>query len=93
MWENIAFGLRDGMPPADQIAERVEAHAQAGAARQVRQAQAAPALRRTAAARGAGAQPAKRPKLLLLDEPLGALDKKLREETQIELVNIIEESA
>ena len=33
---------------------------------------------------------AKRPKLLLLDEPLGALDKKLREETQIELVNIIE---
>jgi putrescine transport system ATP-binding protein len=28
--------------------------------------------------------------MLLLDEPLGALDKKLREETQIELVNIIE---
>jgi len=34
---------------------------------------------------------AKRPKLLLLDEPLGALDKKLREKTQLELVNIIEE--
>jgi putrescine transport system ATP-binding protein len=33
---------------------------------------------------------AKQPQLLLLDEPLGALDKKLREETQIELVNIIE---
>jgi putrescine transport system ATP-binding protein len=33
---------------------------------------------------------AKRPKLLLLDEPLGALDKKLREQTQFELVNIIE---
>ncbi len=32
----------------------------------------------------------KRPKLLLLDEPLGALDKKLREETQFELVNIQE---
>ena len=33
---------------------------------------------------------AKQPRLLLLDEPLGALDKKLREQTQIELVNIIE---
>ena len=33
----------------------------------------------------------KRPKLLLLDEPLGALDKKLREETQFELVRIQEE--
>jgi putrescine transport system ATP-binding protein len=32
----------------------------------------------------------KRPKLLLLDEPLGALDKKLRERTQFELVNIQE---
>lgn len=31
---------------------------------------------------------AKNPKLLLLDEPLGALDKKLREETRLELVNI-----
>jgi putrescine transport system ATP-binding protein len=34
---------------------------------------------------------AKKPKLLLLDEPLGALDKKLREQTQFELVNIIEQ--
>ncbi|HEV7913885.1 MAG TPA: TOBE domain-containing protein, partial [Albitalea sp.] len=32
---------------------------------------------------------AKKPRLLLLDEPLGALDKKLREETQLELANII----
>lgn len=32
----------------------------------------------------------KRPKVLLLDEPLAALDKKLREETQFELVNIQE---
>jgi putrescine transport system ATP-binding protein len=32
----------------------------------------------------------KRPKLLLLDEPLGALDKKLREETQFELIKIQE---
>ncbi|MDR1391300.1 MAG: polyamine ABC transporter ATP-binding protein [Holosporales bacterium] len=33
---------------------------------------------------------AKRPKLLLLDEPLAALDKRLREQTQFELVNIQE---
>jgi putrescine transport system ATP-binding protein len=33
----------------------------------------------------------KRPKALLLDEPLSALDKKLREETQFELMDIQEE--
>ena len=33
-----------------------------------------------------------RPKLLLLDEPLGALDKQLREEMQVELKNIQRES-
>jgi len=33
----------------------------------------------------------KKPKMLLLDEPLAALDKKLRRETQFELVNIQEE--
>jgi putrescine transport system ATP-binding protein len=33
---------------------------------------------------------ARQPKLLLLDEPLAALDKKLREHTQFELVNIQE---
>ncbi|MDR2464279.1 MAG: polyamine ABC transporter ATP-binding protein [Holosporales bacterium] len=32
----------------------------------------------------------KRPKLLLLDEPMTALDKRLREQTQFELVNIQE---
>jgi putrescine transport system ATP-binding protein len=32
----------------------------------------------------------KRPKLLLLDEPMAALDKKLREQTRLELVNILE---
>ena len=33
----------------------------------------------------------KRPKLLLLDEPLGALDKKLREHTQFELISLQEQ--
>ena len=33
----------------------------------------------------------KRPKLFLLDEPLGALDKKLREHTQFELINLQEQ--
>nr|WP_211167380.1 polyamine ABC transporter ATP-binding protein [Aromatoleum evansii] len=33
---------------------------------------------------------AKEPKLLLLDEPLAALDKKIRQRTQLELVNLIE---
>ncbi len=33
----------------------------------------------------------KRPKLLLLDEPLAALDRKLREHTQFELMNLQEE--
>ncbi|MGC8059647.1 ATP-binding cassette domain-containing protein, partial [Salmonella enterica] len=35
---------------------------------------------------------AKGPKLLLLDEPMGALDKKLRSQMQLELVSIIESS-
>ena len=34
---------------------------------------------------------AKRPKVLLLDEPLAALDKKLREQTQFELMNLQDE--
>ena len=33
----------------------------------------------------------KQPKVLLLDEPLGALDKRLREQTQFELMNIQEQ--
>jgi len=91
VWENIAFGLkRDGMPK-DEIATRVEA--MLNLAQLNKYAQRKPhqlsggQQQRVALVRSL----AKRPKLLLLDEPLGALDKKLRETTQLELVNIIED--
>ncbi|APA66667.1 ABC transporter ATP-binding protein [Janthinobacterium sp. 1_2014MBL_MicDiv] len=91
VWDNIAFGLRrDGLPKAE-IAARVEqmlALVQLGqyAKRKPHQLSGGQ-QQRVALARSL----AKRPQLLLLDEPLGALDKKLRERTQMELVNIIEQ--
>ncbi|MBV7888040.1 ATP-binding cassette domain-containing protein, partial [Yersinia pestis] len=33
---------------------------------------------------------AKRPKLLILDEPMGALDKKLRDRMQLDVLDILE---
>ena len=90
VWENIAFGLkRSGMPKAH-IAERVSemlnlTQLQDFAQRKPQQLSGGQ-QQRVALARSL----AKKPQLLLLDEPLGALDKKLRERTQFELVNILE---
>jgi putrescine transport system ATP-binding protein len=90
VWENIAFGLKREGLPKERIAERVEAMlklVQLGKFAQRKPHQLSGGQQqRVALARSL----AKQPQLLLLDEPLGALDKKLREQTQIELVNIIE---
>jgi putrescine transport system ATP-binding protein len=90
VWDNIAFGLRRmGMPKAE-IAQRVDemlslVQLQNFAKRKPHQLSGGQ-QQRVALARSL----ARKPELLLLDEPLGALDRKLREQTQFELVNIIE---
>jgi putrescine transport system ATP-binding protein len=89
VWENIAFGLRRARVPAPQLQARVEemlrlVQLSAYAKRKPHQLSGGQ-QQRVALARSL----AKQPHLLLLDEPLGALDKKLREETQLELSNIL----
>jgi len=86
--KNIAFGLRqDGMPKSeidDRVAQMLKLVKLEQFAKRKPNQLSGGQRQRVALARSL----AKRPKVLLLDEPLGALDKKLREETQFELMDL-----
>lgn len=88
--QNVAFGLKQEKLPKHVIRDRVLAAldlVQMASYRERKPSQLSGGqMQRVALARSL----VKEPKLLLLDEPLAALDKRLREQTQFELVNIQE---
>jgi len=85
---NIAFGLKQDGLPKDEIAARVDEMLElvqlSGLAARRPDQLSGGQRQRAALARSL----AKRPKVLLLDEPLAALDRKLREETRFELKDL-----